>query len=101
MSAGILESITRDTLLKLAREQGMDVLERDVGRTELYRADELFYCGTGQELVPLLSVDRKTVGDGHPGDATRALQRHYDALVRGTLDDHRNWLTPTYAGACS
>jgi len=96
VSAGILESITRDTLMVLAREQGLAVVERDVGRTELYRAEELFYCGTGQELVPILSVDRKRVGRGVPGDITQALQQRYDALVRGKLDGHRDWLSPVY-----
>jgi branched-chain amino acid aminotransferase len=98
VSAGILESITRDTLVVLAREQGLAMIERDIGRTELYRADELFYCGTGQELVPVLSVDRKAVGGGATGDITRELQRRYDALVRGNLDAHRDWLTPVYDG---
>ena len=96
VSAGILESITRDTLIVLALEHGVPVLERDVGRTELYLADELIYCGTGQELVALLSVDRKAVANGKPGELTRALQQRYDALVRGTTQPHHDWLTPVY-----
>lgn len=99
VTAGILESITRDTLLVLAREMGIACLERDVGRTELYLADELFYCGTGQEVVPVLSVDRKKVGNGRVGDITAALQVHYDQLVRGQLDTHGEWLTPVYEDA--
>jgi branched-chain amino acid aminotransferase len=102
VSAGILESITRDTLITLAREQGQAVRERDVGRTELYDAEELFYCGTGQELVPILSVDRKPVGAGQPGPLTTSLQQRYDALVRGERDDHDGWLTPVHdAGGAS
>lgn len=96
VTAGILESITRDTLITLAREAGMTVTERPVGRTELYLADELLYCGTGQEVVPILSVDRKPVGDGRAGEVTRGLQGAYDALVRGRSDRHRAWLTPVY-----
>jgi branched-chain amino acid aminotransferase len=96
VSAGILESITRDALLVLGREAGIHACERDVGRTELYLADELFYCGTGQELVPILSVDRKRVGGGGIGPVTRSLQQQYDAVVRGQREQHLGWLTPVY-----
>jgi branched-chain amino acid aminotransferase len=99
VTAGILESITRDTLLVLAAEMGVECVERDVGRTELYLADELFYCGTGQEVVPVLSVDRKAVGNGESGPITAALQARYDQLVRGELDTHAQWLTPVYEAA--
>jgi len=71
---GILESVTRDTLLHLARASGHEVVERKVGRTELYLANEMFYCGTGQEITPILSVDGKPVGTGAPGPVTRQLQ---------------------------
>ena len=96
---GILESITRDTLLHLARELGIETAERRVGRTELYLADELFYCGTGQEITPVLSVDRKPIGDARPGELTRRLQGAYDRLARGRSDDHRDWLTPVWRDA--
>lgn len=96
VTAGILESITRATLLELAEELGITVAERDVGRTELYLADEIFYCGTGQELVPILSIDRKAVKRPEPGPVSRALQRQYDAVVRGRVDTHSAWLTPVY-----
>ena len=96
VTAGILESITRDTLIRLARDDGMTVVERDVGRTELYLADELIYCGTGSELVPVLSVDRKGVAAGETGSITRRLQREYDSLVRGEATQPRDWLTHVY-----
>jgi branched-chain amino acid aminotransferase len=96
ITAGILESITRATLITLAREAGVEVCERDVGRTELHLADELFYCGTGQELVPILSVDRKPVGNGEIGAVVRLLQQHYDDLVRGNSSLHSEWLTPVF-----
>ena len=70
--------------------------ERVIDRTELYLAEEAFYCGTGQEMVPILSFDRKPVGDGSPGPATRTLQDHYDAIVRGRVSRYRHWLTPVY-----
>jgi len=96
VTAGILESITRRTLIEVAGDIGPSVAERDIGRTELYLAEEAFYCGTGQEIVPILSVDRKPVGDGSPGAETRKLQAHYDAIVRGRVDRYRHWLTPVW-----
>jgi len=96
VTAGILESITRLTLLGLAKDLGKDAIERDVGRTELYLADEAFYCGTGQEITPVLSVDGKPVGSGKPGPLTRQLQTAYDTVVRGRDDAYRHCLTPVY-----
>ena len=96
---GILESVTRDTLLHLAKAAGISVEQRKIGRTELYLAEEMFYCGTGQEITPMLSVDRKPVGDGAPGPMTRQLQRDYDALVRGRLNGYEHWLTPVWRDA--
>lgn len=93
-SSDILESITRETVITLAREAGIPFEEREVDRTELYVADEVFLCGTGQELVPVTSVDRLAVGDGAPGPVTRRLQAAYEAVVRGTTDVHPEWRTP-------
>jgi len=89
----ILESVTRTTVIQVAREMGYTVEEAQVDRTELYVADEVFLCGTGQELVPVASVDRLLVGDGKPGPITMALQARYEALVRGTTADHPEWRT--------
>ncbi|MEM7250194.1 MAG: branched-chain-amino-acid transaminase [Pseudomonadota bacterium] len=94
VTAGILESITRGTLLKIAADLGIQTVERAVGRTELYLATEMFYCGTGQELVPILSVDQKSVESGEPGPITRTLQATYDRVVRGNEETYRAWLTP-------
>ena len=96
VTAGILESVTRRTLIELIRDAGIPLEIRDVGRTELYLAEEAFYCGTGQEMVPILSFDRKPVGKGEPGATTRDLQRLYDAVVRGRNARYRHWLTPVY-----
>jgi len=98
---GILESVTRDTLIQLARAAGRNVEERKVGRTELYLADEMFYCGTGQEITPMLSVDGKPIGSGEPGPLTRDLQRDYDALVRGHASPgfSDGWLTPVWGNS--
>ncbi|MBX9594501.1 MAG: aminotransferase class IV, partial [Roseomonas sp.] len=90
-TSDILESVTRDTVMILARELGIPVEEREVDRTELYVADEVFLCGTGQELVAVTSVDRLPVGDGKPGAMTQRLQAAYEAVVRGTTDAHPEW----------
>ncbi|MCH9672545.1 MAG: branched-chain-amino-acid transaminase [Gammaproteobacteria bacterium] len=94
VTAGILESVTRATLLTLAADLGIDTVERPIGRTELYLASEVFYCGTGQEIVPILSVDKKAVGSGEPGAMTRQLQGVYDAVVHGREQKYMKWLTP-------
>jgi branched-chain amino acid aminotransferase len=93
-SSDILESITRATVITLARELGIPVEEREVDRSELYIADEVFLCGTGQELVPVTSVDRLAVGRGTPGTITQRLQSAYEAVVRGLTDAHAEWRTP-------
>jgi len=90
----ILESVTRDTVLALAAELGLPTAERRADRTELYVADEVFLCGTGQELVPVATIDHLPVGDGKPGPITMQLQAAYESVVRGTTDAHANWRTP-------
>lgn len=96
VTAGILESQTRECLLELANDLGLGTEVRDIGRTELYLADEGFYCGTGQEIVPILSVDKKPVGDGKPGPTTRRLQSVYDDAVRARSERYRRWTTAVY-----
>jgi branched-chain amino acid aminotransferase len=97
VSQGILEGITRDTLITLARETlGLDVETRAVDRTELYVADEVFLCGTAAEVAPVINIDDRLVGDGHPGRITLRLQRMYDQMVHGHLPRHRHWMEPCY-----
>ena len=96
VTAGILESITRDTLLTLARESDLPVVERDIDRTELYAAEEAFLCGTGKEITPIIQIDQFPVGDGAPGSLTRTLQSTYDDLVCGRSARHVDWITPVY-----
>ena len=98
VTAGILESITRRTLIEIAGNTGPPVIQRAIGRTELYLAEEAFYCGTGQEIVPILSIDRKPVRDGAPGATTRKLQDRYNAIVRGHVGEYSHWLTPVWKG---
>jgi branched-chain amino acid aminotransferase len=93
-SSGILESITRETILQIARERlDLTVIEREVDRTELYVADEAFFCGTGIELAPIVSVDRLPVGDGKVGTSTRQLMECYHDIVRGVDPSHPEWRT--------
>ena len=93
-TSDILESVTRATVLTLAAELGLPTEEREVDRTELYVAEEVFVCGTGQELVSITSVDRLPVGNGEPGPVTQRLQAAYEAVVRGTTEAHADWRTP-------
>jgi branched-chain amino acid aminotransferase len=93
-TSNILESVTRDTLLTLYREMTGEPAEvREVDRSELYLAEEAFICGTGQEIIPVISIDRLPVGDGQPGPLTRRLQARYFDVVRGASGDHATWRT--------
>ena len=95
VTSSILESITRDTLLTLAREDlGLPVEERPVDRTELYLADEVFLCGTAAEITPIASIDRYQIGDGAPGPITQQLARLYHDIVRGIDPRRPLWRTP-------
>ena len=95
LGSNILESITRDTIITLYQEAtGKAVVQRDVDRSELYFADEDFLCGTGQEIIPVVSIDRLPVGDGKIGPLTRTMQKTYFETVRGLVPDRHEWLTP-------
>ena len=96
VNSGILESITRQTILDMGGELGIDMAERTIGRTELYLAEEAFYCGTGQEIGPVTAFDGRAVGTGEPGPVTRRLQAKFDEIVRGNSPDHEHWLTKVY-----
>jgi branched-chain amino acid aminotransferase len=96
-SQDILEGITRDVMLTLCREElGLTVEERQVGRTEVYVADEVFLCGTGAQVSPVIEVDRRPVGDGRPGPITTRIQQLYFEVVRGNHGKYRHWCTPVY-----
>ncbi|HOF40363.1 MAG TPA: branched-chain amino acid transaminase [Candidatus Hydrogenedentes bacterium] len=96
-TADILVGITRNTVIELARnELGMDVVERPMSRTELYVCDEVFFCGTGAQVAPVRSVDRRVIGGGTPGPISRALQDLYFQVVMGKVDKYRSWCTPVY-----
>ncbi len=91
---GILESITRDAVIRLCRERlALTVIEREVDRTELYVADEIFCCGTAAEVTPIFSVDRITRSNGQMGPITRQLDQLYHDVVRGIDVDYSEWRT--------
>jgi branched-chain amino acid aminotransferase len=101
VTSDILESITRSTLVeKLCPEGlGMKVVEREIARTELYVAEEAFFCGSGYEITPITSVDRFPLGDGHVGAITQKLSTAYMNIVRGTDKRYPEWRTPVYPTA--
>ena len=98
VTSDILESITRSTLVeKLCPEGlGMQVVEREIARTELYVAEEAFFCGSGYEITPILSVDRFPLGDGKIGQVTQRLLNAYLSVVRGVDQRFPEWRTPVY-----
>jgi len=94
VTSGILESITRTTLIQLLRDElDVQVIEREMDRTELYLADEAFLCGTGAEVAPIISVDHYPVGDEDIGEITRELSTLYHDIVRGVTSDYAGWRT--------
>jgi branched-chain amino acid aminotransferase len=97
VSADILEGITRESLIELYRaELGVEVIERDIDRSELYIADEAFFCGSGAEVQPIVEIDHYKVGDGKPGPLTRKIMDLYFDIAKGKVAKYRHWLTPVY-----
>ena len=92
VSAALLNGITRHTLITLARDAGLEIVERDLPREYLYLCDELFMCGTAAEITPIRSVDGRAVGDGRVGPVTRQLQALYFGLFDGSTPDRYRWL---------
>jgi branched-chain amino acid aminotransferase len=88
---GVLEGITRDSVMQIARDQGYEVVETTLVRTDLYLADEAFVTGTAAEVVPLVEVDDRAVGAGVPGPVTRELAEVFSAATVGELDRYKIW----------
>src|SRR5690348_285962 len=93
-SASILTGITRHCIMTLAKDAGMEVIERDLTRETLYFADELVMCGTAAEITPIRTVDAKPVGSGKPGPVTLRMQELFFGLFKGTTPDKHGWLEP-------
>jgi branched-chain amino acid aminotransferase len=93
----ILEGITRDSIITIAREElGLTVQERAIDRTELFIADEVFFCGTGAQVAPCVSVDGRMVGDGKIGPIARRIGDVYYAIARGDDKRHAEWRTAVH-----
>ena len=98
-AASILDGITRKSAMQIARDLGVEVIERDIARAELYLADEVFMTGTAAELVPVREIDDHTVGTGAPGEVTRAVQTAFEDALHGRSERYREWLDPVPARA--
>lgn len=96
LTDSVLESITRDTVKKIAESKGYKVVERTIDRTELYTCDEAFLCGSAMEMTPVLTVDKYTIGNGETGKITKELHMAYLDVVRGKVDEFKDWVTPIY-----
>ena len=90
----VLESITRDSVIQLAKSMGYEVVERTIDRTELYTADEAFLCGSAMEVAPVLSIDRYELGEGN---ITRKIHRAYVDAASGRNEQFKKWVTNVYA----
>jgi branched-chain amino acid aminotransferase len=93
VSGDILEGINRRAILELARDLDIPVIEREIDRTELYVADELFLCGTRMQIAWIKTVDRREVGDGRQGPITTRLAERFEAAVRGIAPEYDHWMT--------
>lgn len=96
LTDSVLESITRDTIIKIAKDKGYPVIERTIDRTELYTCEESFLCGSAMEITPVLSIDKYIIGDGSIGKITKELHLTYLDIARGKLKQYENWVTPIY-----
>jgi branched-chain amino acid aminotransferase len=94
LAAGILQGITRNSIVTIAKDMGLEVREQLLPREFLYICDELFFCGTAAEVTPIRSVDRVDVGAGKPGPITQRIQREYLGIAKGKIPDKHGWLTP-------
>ena len=91
-TASILDGINRKSIIQIARDLGFEVVERDLARAELYLADEVFVSGTAAELTPLREIDDHAIGDGRPGEITRAVQNVFEDALHGRAERYREWL---------
>lgn len=97
VTASILESITRDTIIRLAKDVlGIETVERDIDRTELYICDEAFLCGSAMEITHVTDIDGYIVGNGDCGPLTKQLSDAYYQVITGQMKQYKDWLTPIY-----
>ena len=96
LSDSILEGITRNTAITIARELGYDVVERPISRTELYLADEIFLTGTAAEIIAITKIDGNIIGNGREGTMAKSIRENYERIVIGKSEKFMGWLTPTW-----
>ena len=96
ISTSILEGITRASAIQIARDQGYDVSEQNIAKSQLYTCDELFFTGTAAEITPVLEVDRRKIGDGKIGPVTNRIKEAYAEIVSGNSSKYKSWLTEVY-----
>ena len=97
ITSNILIGVTRNTIIEIAqKELGYKVCEREIDRTELYIADEAFFCGTGAQIAPIGSIDNRTIGNGQTGKKTAEIAKLYYDIVRGKIEKYKKWCTPIY-----
>ncbi len=94
--ANILLGITRDTIIKIAKDRGIEVEERQIHKEELYTADEVFFTGTAAEITSIISIDSRKIGDGRQGKITKNLEKDYLDVVSGKRPEFDDWLTKVY-----
>jgi branched-chain amino acid aminotransferase len=95
----LLEGVTRKAIIELLANEGIPVQERSIDRSELYVADEMFLCGTGVQISPVVEVDHRPIGSGKVGPIGRLVHERYFDAVRGRLPEYRHWVTPITGGA--
>jgi len=96
LASSALEGITRDTVIKIARDLDIDVIEREIARSELVISDEIFLTGTAAEITPIISMDSKKIGNGKPGDITKKMMQEYTNIVMNKNNNYSHWLTVVY-----
>ena len=96
LTSSALEGITRDAVIKIAKDLDIDVAEKYITRSELVMSDEIFLTGTAAEITPIISMDSKKIGNGKPGDITKKMMQEYTDIVMNKNDDYSHWLTEVY-----
>ena len=96
LASSALEGITRDAIIKIAKDLDIDFVERDIARSELIISEEIFLTGTAAEITPIISMDSKKIGNGKPGDITKKMMQEYTDIVMNKNNDYTQWLTSVY-----
>ncbi|NMJ86481.1 MAG: branched chain amino acid aminotransferase, partial [Thaumarchaeota archaeon] len=96
ISSSVLEGITRDTVITIAKDLDYELIERVIPRTELYISDEIFLTGTAAEVAPVISVDGHQIGDGVEGPISKSIRDTYSKAVRADIKEYMHWLIPVW-----